>query len=286
MNQSPNLSLNPVSQTDFWEIEFPEAALKAEEYIYNFPEEVKDQSALTIALINNYLSWDEYAIWFMTKYQCLQIRTNLTLTDLLQVNQIYLRNRSDEELKTSLNNSKYKNMFKLCTWNEKNIIIGITYEFNLKQNSNDIFVLCKPHYLNFIQQNQYTFDSQSEFWNQKINSYKQNEYKTRQLFEAFCILKIEDLKTTCVYMDEELEKEISSPDVFSIDLSTDSFLNNYVSMPPLKPNDETPLLIDCELESFKVLDYSSAEIHKITEAGVIVGFFIGFRLQKALDQAG
>lgn len=254
-----------------WEIEFPEAALKTEEFIYNNPNSLKNSSSLIIALSNNLLNWNDYSQWFSKKNHCAILKENLTLNELLDLNE--LRSRSDFNQSRDSDSSSSDSIL-LTIWNDKNVIIGVSYDDNVTNNINNIFILCSPQILNFIKQNNYTKLSAEDFWNEKILECKNQEIELRKKFEAFCLLKIDNNKTQLIFMDEELSNDSVDLESFNIDLEKTTPLQEKL----LLQSEAETIQLDCEKDQFKVLDYATAQAHPIKEGSTVVGYFIGFNI--------
>ena len=138
--------MNYENMNSKWEEFFLKEALELEEKMGQLSVEDLNRSRIRISLENNILTWQKYETWFMHKYNCCSLNSDLTQDQLLKL-------RADVS-KTLTSYSQYEfwseDLVPVATWDGHLIIAGLEFNEKLVEIPNFIFVLVEPFVLSFI----------------------------------------------------------------------------------------------------------------------------------------
>ena len=248
-----------------WEYQFNEEALKVEELLNKGLEIDYSKSRLRLALENEILSWPVYKKWFFenNNYSCLN--ENIGPSDLVQLNEIYSKN--------SLKNSDLKlssDQIFLTTWQDKNIILGLSTSHYTKSSDHIIFILCSNKILNAIVDQDYSAQEINSTWNEIQSQHHELCIEARKNFDAFVVLKIEKNETFLFKADEDLARENVNIESFKFSLKE----TNPFTAALLTEKIQDINLADLNL---KILDYTTGSITLIKRGKIPVGFFVGLK---------
>jgi hypothetical protein len=249
-----------------WEYFFNEEALKVEEILTQGADVDYEKSRLRIAFEKSILSWSSYKQWFLTQYHVPALRDDLGPSDVVNLNSIYSKNRSFFNQYNIFTND----LIPLQMWDNKPILLGLSYNENIKQIPNAIFILCSPKVLNQITDANYSKEAINTSWSEMDSNHDEYTELARKNFDAFVVLKIKDNQTEIFKMDEDLKKENIDVKAFQYSLKE----SNAFSIALKSEQSQT---LDLSQALIKILDYTSAAITPLKRGNNIVGFLVGLK---------
>ncbi len=135
-----------------WEEFFIQEALELEEKMASLQFEDLQRSRIRLSLENKILDWNKYHNWFLERFQCTSLKSDLSDVDLEN-----LRNTSAKTLKSyDQFNFWSEDLVPLEVWDGHLIVLGLGFNENLINISNIsniskcIFILAEPSVLSFI----------------------------------------------------------------------------------------------------------------------------------------
>ncbi len=249
-----------------WEYFFNEEALKVEEVLAAGHDVDFEKSRLRTALEKNILNWSSYKQWYLDQFQVPALRDDLSPRDLMNLNHFHEKNKNFYNQYSFFHND----LIPLQMWDNKLIILGLSYDEKIKQIPNAIFILCSPKVLNQISDAHLIHEALNSSWSEMDSHHDEYTEIARKNFDAFVILKIQDNQTQVFKMDEDLRKENVDIQAFQFSLTE----NNVFS---IAFKTEKSQLLDLTSTSIKILDYTSAAITPLKRGQNIVGFLVGLK---------
>jgi hypothetical protein len=249
-----------------WEYFFNEEALKVEEILSSGEHVDFEKSRLRIAFEKNILSWFLYKKWFQSHFLVPALRDDLGPSDVMTLNNSYAKNRNTFSQYTFFN----EDLIPLQVWDNKTIILGLSYNELIKQIPHAVFILCSPRILSQIIDINYSIDAINTSWSEMDSHHDEYTELARKNFDAFVVLKIKDNKTELFKMDEDLRKENVDPQAFQYSLKEANAFSAALKT-------EKSQLLDLTISPIKILDYTSAAITPLKRGKNVVGFLVGLK---------
>lgn len=302
-----------------WEHIFTEEALTVEELLSSGDFLLLEQSKVRIALENKILAWDKFKKWITEKLNCACLKSQLSPVE-IQI----LKNKFNENKKTFSHYEIWNNdLIPLEIWDNSLIVLGLYPPENLVTIPNSIFVLCPPEVMTEITKSEAleppkfqqvehsqslsllqldpTIDIPTDLSFSKL--YKKTETQTqteksqtgysvwslvdsnhnlsselaRKQFDAYMVLKIVENETKVYKMDEDLMKEDLNPSLFSYNLNLENAFSD------LYKSGKTSS-VSLENLGLTILDFKYACISPLKLGPQVLGFLVGFKIEKTTDQ--
>ncbi len=284
-----------------WEEFFIQEALELEEKMSSFHFEDLQRSRLRLSLDRKILDWKKYHDWFLQRFQCTSLKTNLSDVELLK-----LRQTANETLNAYEHfNFWGEDLVPLDVWDGHLIVLGIGFNENLLNIPGCLFILAEPSVLSFIcdkiptevDTNEdfealdlgsqppvpargHTFSSYSlmaapeeksnPIWDYISERHDEYSFEAKKFFSAYVVLKIVNNHTQIFKMDSDLEKKLSSSGAFSYDLSKDSPFRRILQSGISES-------INISQLTHPVLDFKYACITALKRSHETVGFLVGLK---------
>ncbi len=249
-----------------WEYFFNEEALKVEEVLSSGDTVDCEKSRLRLAFEKNILTWSSYKQWFLTHYHVPALRDDIGPSEVINLNSIYSKNRgffSQNEIFTP-------DFIPLQMWDEKPIILGLSYNENMKKIPDAVFILCSPKVISQITDADYSIDAINSSWSKMGSNHDEYTELARKNFDAFVVLKIKDNQIELFKMDEDLKKENIDVKAFQYSLKEHNAFSSAL-------RSEQTQILDLSAAPIKVLDYTSAAITPLKRGTIVVGFLVGLK---------
>lgn len=302
-----------------WEHIFTDEALTVEELLSSGDFLLLEQSKVRIALENKILAWDKFKGWITGKLNCACLKSRLNPVE-IQI----LKNKYNENRKTFSHYDIWSNdLIPLEIWDNSLIVLGLYPPENLITIPNSIFVLCPPEVMTEITKSEDIDLSKMEkaelsqsvsllqldptidipmdlsfsklyqktetqtkseksitgytVWNLIDTNHNSSSELARKQFDAYMVLKIVDTETKVYKMDEDLLKEELNPSLFCYNLSLENVFSDLY-----KSGQTTS--VSLEKLGLTILDFKYACISPLKLGPLVLGFLVGFKIEKTTEQ--
>ncbi len=302
-----------------WEHVFTDEALTVEELLSSGDFLLLEQSKIRIALDNKILPWEKFKSWITEKINCSCLKSELGPVE-IQI----LKNKFKENKKSFAHYDLWTNdLIPLEIWDGSLIVLGLFPPENLVTIPNSIFVLCPPSLLNEITETPSSEEIESDLvehgepialleidqsitaptnlnfsnlninkpentnaestetaysiWNLVDSNHNSSSELARKQFDAYMVLQIIDTETRVYKMDDDLIKEDLNPGLFCYNLKLDNaFSKIYKSGQTAS--------FDLDTLGLTILDFKYACISPLKLGQQILGFHVGFKVEKTTQQ--